>query len=77
MNTLVRIIQDDDGAETFNQDWHLVDPVNNQGPAALCTQEFYGFGESDCVFEEKTVERGGVTCENCLRRIRIYKAIKL
>lgn len=78
MNDLVRIIKDDDGEEKRDcHVWHLVDPCNRQGPAALCTQEFFGLGESGVEFEKKSVKRGGVTCPQCLERIRIYKAVPL
>lgn len=78
MNHLVRILSDDDGEDKDDANvWHLVDPCNEQGPAALCTQEFFGDGESACTFEEKNVARGGVTCSKCLKIVRTYKAVKL
>jgi hypothetical protein len=77
MNSLVRIIRDDDGRETRNRAWHLVDPCNGQGPTALCTQEFFGEGESECEFETKVRRSGGITCGDCLRIIKTYKAVKL
>lgn len=76
-NHLVRISRNDDGDATNDNSWHLIDPGNDQGPAALCTQEFFGYGESSCEFETKSVKRGGVTCRNCVRLIKIYKAVKL
>jgi len=77
VNSLVRIIRDDDGRETKDRAWHLVDPGNGQGPAALCTQEFFGEGESQCEYETKTAARGGITCTDCLRILKQYKAVKL
>lgn len=77
MNELVKIIRDDDGALTGNDSWHLVDPTNDQGSASLCTQEFFGYGESSVEYETKTAKRGGITCHECLRKIRLMKAIKL
>lgn len=78
MNTLVRIITNDDGDETNNPlDWHLQDPCNWQGAATLCTGEFYGIGESACTYEEKHVIRGGITCKQCLKAIKGYKSVKL
>lgn len=51
MNELVKILTDDDGeAKSDAHVWHLVDPTNNMGPSALCTQEFFGAGESMCQF---------------------------
>lgn len=77
MNALVRITRDDDGHETDNESWHLVDPGNFQGPAALCTGEFFGDGESACKYETKVTKRGGITCRDCLRIVRIYKKVRL
>jgi hypothetical protein len=77
MNNLVKIIADDDGELTNNEDWHLVDPGNAQGNAALCTGEFFGGGESTVRFEMRTVQRGGVTCRTCLDLVKIYKAVRL
>lgn len=78
MNKLVRIIVDDDGFKKLDSKvWHLVDPVNEQGPAAFCTQEFFGAGESRVEYEEKTVPKGGITCPDCIRKLKQYKAVKL
>ncbi len=77
MNHLVKITVNDDGDETLDTSWHLVDPTNRQGDATFCTQEFFGIGESACKFETKTVNRGGITCPACLIKIRTIKAIKI
>ncbi len=86
MNQLVKIIRDDDGDETGDASWHLVDPCNPLGETVLCTKEFFGQGESskfeaggeDCVqFETKSVPHGGITCKNCLAILKAYKAVKL
>lgn len=77
MNNLVKIIRDDDGVLIDNPVWHLVDPANNLGNATLCTGEFFGYGESSVEFELKMVDHGGIECENCLKKIFIYKSVKL
>jgi hypothetical protein len=77
MNTLVKIITTDDGNETNDNNWHLVDPGNPLGEATLCGEEFFGGGESACEFELKESKRGGVTCPKCLTRLRIYKSVCL
>lgn len=77
MNVLVKITRDDDGVCIDNPVWHLADPANDMGSAALCSGEFFGEGESAVEFELKTVKRGGITCDRCMRKIAIYKAIKL
>lgn len=74
---LVKITVDDDGDEKPDPKWCLVDPTNGGGPATMCTAEFFGYGESGCVYEIKAVKRGGITCEDCLKKIRLIKAIKL
>ena len=78
MNTLVKIIRDDNGWETEHPVWHLVDPRGEQGDMVLCTGEFFGHGESLTVeFETKKVQRGGVECARCAEIVKIYKAVKL
>jgi len=77
MNVLVKIIRDEDRNLTLNDSWHLVDPCNFQGSAALCTGEFFGGGESIAEFEMKEVSRGGITCPKCIQILKIYKAVKL
>lgn len=78
MNALVRILRDDDGLVKPDADvWHLVDPGNTQGHAAMCTSEFFGIGESACKYETKFVARGGITCTRCRSLLKIYKAVKL
>ena len=78
MNDLVRLITDDDCDPKNDADvWNLVDPSNEQGPAALCTQEFFGLGESNCEYETKQAKRGGITCPECLRKLKLLKEVKL
>lgn len=78
MHRIVKILTNDDGDPTEHpNDWHLVDPSNSQGAAALCTQYFFGDGESSVVYQEKFVERGGITCKLCLEKLNNYKRVKL
>ena len=78
MNRLVRIIRDDDGNfQSTHLSWHLVDPANHEAPRTLCGGEAFGEGESAVEFEEKFVKRGGITCDDCLDAIRIYKSVLL
>jgi len=77
MHSLVKITSDDDGDEKPDPQWCLVDPSNFSGPAALCTQEYFGDGESSCVYETKEVRRAGITCRLCLEKLKLMKAIKL
>lgn len=78
MPELVQITVDDDGNPKDNAHvWHLVDPGNWQGKAALCTAEFFGEGESAVVFETKETLRGGITCPSCMKMLKGYKEVRL
>lgn len=79
MNRLVKILTDDSGIErrVELQYWHLVDPTNAIGDATLCEGEFFGVGESGCDYQTKQVQRGGITCPECLSKIKTIKAVKL
>lgn len=74
LNNVVKIIDDDDGIKKKYAKWCLVDPCNNQGRAALCTQEFFGEGESSCEYK---IKKGVITCPNCIEIIKTYHKIKL
>ena len=75
MNHLVKITIDDDGAEKLDAKWCYISELS--GHHTLCTGEFFGYGESGCVFETKAVKKGGITCPVCLEIIRHHKSIKL
>lgn len=75
VNNLVKFITNDDG-DAVDDSWHLVSEAC-ASPCKLCTSEVYGYGEGKATFELKTVERGGITCEDCLTDIKILKAVKL
>ena len=74
-NHVVRI-KKSEGGESLHQGWHLVSPASPE-PSTLCGGEYFGFGLSGAEFDEKWVERGGVTCPACLEIIRAIKAVKL
>ena len=73
-NRVVKITRDDTGEKILYAKWCLVDPANKQGAAALCSQQFFGMGESRCEFLEK---EGKITCPKCIETINIYKKIKI
>jgi hypothetical protein len=77
MNHLVKILSDDAGEERDKelQYWHLA--IHNTGSQTLCEGEFFGYGESGCIYRERTVERGGITCPKCIQFIDEIKAVKL
>lgn len=75
-NQLVQISVTDDGEETKDSRWHYVTQPDGS-PRTLCGGEAFGFGEGEAVYKTKTVERGGITCDECLKIIKQFKAIKL
>ena len=77
MNFLVKILTSDDGEprDLDLQYWHYV--INDDAERTLCEGEAFGEGESSCEYERKSVKRGGITCPDCLLKIKKIKAIKL
>ena len=53
--------------------WHLLSK-NYGDPQVLCSGIFLVDGMD---YVEKEVKRGGITCPDCLRLVRAYKAVKL
>ncbi len=77
MNTLVKLLTDDDGAEIDEPKWCLSDPDIQGGHHILCCGSFYGAGESSATYETKEVKKGGIECETCLSIIKAYKRVRL
>lgn len=75
MNSLVKITRDDDGYLIDDPKWCLL--VHYTGNMAFCSGQFVGVGESACEYEIKEVIRGGITCQNCIDKIKGIKAVKL
>ena len=81
-HTLVKILIDQDGDVVDDPLWHLGDAPTGD-PGILCTGEFYTYGCADGAategisYEQKTVKRGGITCERCLDHIWEMKSIRL
>jgi hypothetical protein len=73
---IVKIIINNDGDKEINPKWHL--SVNRAGSdCALCTGEFYGYGEGVAEAIEKTVDKGGITCKDCLAYIKEIKSVTI
>jgi hypothetical protein len=81
MNRLAKQIINDDGEQVLKEDqrWHLMQ--KNVGDISLlCTGEFVfsgcasGNGE---VYDFKQTTRGGITCEECMTKIKEIKSVKL
>ena len=76
MPRIVKIITSDSGEKYKKPKWHLIEVIAG-GNATFCGGEFFGYGESGCEYKTKVTERGGITCEECLEKIRRIKAVKL
>lgn len=75
MHNLVKILTDEDG-EPMPPVWHY--PFNNgDADRVLCSGQVFGDGEGTATFEIKQVQRGGITCEECLKLIKAFKKVKL
>ena len=73
---IVKILSGDDLVPRENPVWCLV--VKACGDSAtFCDGEYFGYGASSCKYEVKIVESGGITCEECLKKINEIKQIKL
>lgn len=73
MNYLVKILVNDDGEKEENPKWHLQDPWDVM---TFCQGELFD-AATDCEFIQKNSDRGGITCPDCLRKVREIKAVKL
>lgn len=82
-HTVARIYVGDDGEpwdEADSKLWHLVEDItSDREPKIFCTGWYTIEGANDGLLqaEFKKVKRGGITCPNCLDRLRQFKAIKL
>lgn len=73
---LVKISRDDNGEEIDSPKWCL--SVAHAGTTeAFCSGQVYGYGESAAEYKAKSCQRGGITCPNCLARIKQIKSIRL
>jgi len=75
MHNLVKFITDDDG-EPMPPLWHYPLVIGDAN-RALCNGHVFGEGESGAKYEVKQVQRGGITCPECLKIIKMFKRIKL
>jgi hypothetical protein len=76
MHDLVKIIINEDGDKVDDPKWHWIEN-NGDSERTLCGGEVFGFGEGNAEYKIKTVNRGGITCSQCLQLIKEFKAIKL
>ena len=76
MNHLVKLITNDDGEKINSPVWHLV-YITVGDRATLCTLECFGSGQSSLIYKTKSVDKGGITCPDCIEIIKKIKAVKL
>jgi hypothetical protein len=77
MNTLIKLLTDEDGEAIEEPRWCLADPCAADASRVLCCGSTYGYGESSVKYETKEIKRGGIECPACLRILNIYKGVKL
>lgn len=73
MPFVVKIKVDDRGERRKFAKWCYVHEVAG-GNTAFCTGEYFGIGESGCIYETKV---GKITCPKCLSIIKTIKKVKL
>lgn len=76
MNRLVKIFTDEDGYEIDDPEWCLVGPSCSDGDMALCSGQYFGFGDSTVKYSERTRETKGITCISCLEKLRVLRGVK-
>ena len=73
---LVKLLTYDNGVSRMDNKWHLVLDITDR--QTLCQGEYYGADSgNDSEYQEKTVEKGAVTCSACFEIIRKIKSIEL
>ncbi|WP_390240996.1 hypothetical protein [Vibrio sp. R78045] len=77
-NFLIKMTIDDDGEaiDVEDQKWCLSSPASNDAGRVLCTHAVLDI-DTNAIWEDKTVVRGGITCEKCIAIVRAFKAVKL
>lgn len=78
MQQLCKLIRNND-CEDIPEDervWCLQTPYAD-GAMRFCTGEYFGAGEGNAIAEIKRVQRGGITCKNCLNHIQQIKSVRL
>ena len=77
MNHCVKFITDHDGSAFKDNFWHLVFDDFTGIRRTFCTGDVIDEGETDAEVRHKHVKRGGITCDDCLDKIKQIKSIKL
>ena len=80
MHTVVMMTKNEDEeiVPVSDRKWCLVSHSIGGGVAvALCTGECFGAAEGVAEGMTKTVQRGGITCADCLKILQEFKAIRL
>ena len=73
---IVKILSGDDYEVRENAVWCLSEESCGDS-STFCDNEYFGYGASSAEYEVKIVEKGGITCEKCLRKIKRIKELKI
>jgi len=72
----VKILVHEDGENAKNPKWHLVEQRSGTYET-FCQGEVFGYGQSAAEYIREQLKKGGITCPNCITRIKWVKSIKL
>ena len=75
MNILVKITALESGEPVEDAKWCLLLAIGDTA-RTVCTGDAID-GSSHYEHQIKTVKRGGITCEDCIQTVKIFKEIKL
>jgi len=83
-HTIVKLLINEDGdlIPKEEQVWHLVDPNDGSTQMTFCQGQVYDteyvIGQAEKVTgKEAKRAKGGITCKDCLHKIKQIKSIKL
>ena len=74
MNSLVKLTRDCTG-EPVPKEEQFMDEAGSR--TVFCDGQKFGYGESSVEYQIKYVQRKGITCQNCIERIKKVKDIRL
>lgn len=76
MHHVVKITHDEDGTKVDSPKWCLVMDMDGSN-RTLCSGQVFGPGEGNAKYQDKVVDKKGITCPDCLDIIKEIKSITL
>ncbi len=73
---VIKIYVHDDREKVKYPKWHLIQDWGDT-PRILCDGSVFLMGDGDVKYDIKEVERGGITCPECLSILKHFKDIRL